>query len=117
MLTPHDARDIELVCERVIVINAGRIVLDEATEGLRRRFLARKLVTVRSVAPRLEVEMAGVTRRPSEPHTTVLEVDTARARVEAVVAAALSHGGIDDVSVEDPPMEEVVHEIYAALGG
>ncbi|HEY2048017.1 MAG TPA: ATP-binding cassette domain-containing protein [Caulobacteraceae bacterium] len=115
VLTSHDARDIELVCERVIVINAGRIVLDEATEGLRRRFLARKLVTVRSAAPVLEVEMAGVTRRPSEPHTTVLEVDTARARVEAVVAAALAHGGIDDVSVEDPPMEEVVHEIYAAL--
>jgi ABC-2 type transport system ATP-binding protein len=117
VLTSHDARDIELVCERVIVINAGRIVLDQATEGLRRRFLSRKLVTLRSAAPVLDVEMAGVTRRASEPHTTVLEVDTARARVEAVVAAALAHGGIDDVSVEDPPMEEVVHEIYAALGG
>jgi ABC-2 type transport system ATP-binding protein len=117
VLTSHDARDIELVCERVIVINAGRIVLDEATEGLRRRFLSRKLVTLRSAAPSLSVEMAGVTRRPSEPHTTILEIDTAVARVEAVVAAALAHGGIEDVSVEDPPMEEVVHEIYASLEG
>jgi ABC-2 type transport system ATP-binding protein len=117
VLTSHDARDIELVCERVIVINAGRIVLDEATEGLRRRFLSRKLVTLRSAAPSLTVEMAGVTRRASAPHTTILEIDTGVARVEAVVAAALALGGIEDVSVEDPPMEEVVHEIYSALGG
>jgi ABC-2 type transport system ATP-binding protein len=116
LLTSHDARDIELVCERVIVINAGRIVLDEATEGLRRRFLSRKLVTLRSTAPWLDLEMAGVTRRASEPHVTLLEIDTGVARVEAVVAAALALGGIEDVSVEDPPMEEVVHEIYAALG-
>ena len=115
LLTSHDARDIELVCERVIVINAGGIVLDEATAGLRRRFLSRKLVTLRSTAPTLQFEMKGVTRRPSEPHTTVLDVDTALARVEAVVSAALALGGIEDVSVEDPPMEEVVHEIYASL--
>jgi ABC-2 type transport system ATP-binding protein len=117
VLTSHDARDIELVCERVIVINAGRIVLDEATEGLRRRFFARKLVTLRSAAPTIVVDMPGVCSRASEPHTTILEIDTAVARVEAVVAAALAQGGIEDVSVEDPPMEEVVHVIYASLGG
>jgi ABC-2 type transport system ATP-binding protein len=114
LLTSHDTRDIELVCERVIVINAGRIVLDEPTDHLR-RYIARKLVTLQSTAPRLELEMPGVTRRPSEPHTTVLEIDTRAARVDAVIAAALALGGIEDVTVEDPPMEEVVHEIYAAL--
>ena len=48
VLTSHDTRDIELVCERVIVINSGRIVLDQPTDQLRRRFLARKLVTLQS---------------------------------------------------------------------
>jgi ABC-2 type transport system ATP-binding protein len=114
VLTSHDTRDIELVCERVIVINAGRIVLDEPTDQLRRR-IARKLVTLQSQAPRLDLDMPGVTRRPSEPHTTLLEIDTRQARVDAVIAAALALGGIEDVTVEDPPMEEVVHEIYAAL--
>jgi ABC-2 type transport system ATP-binding protein len=116
LLTSHDTRDIELVCERVIVINAGRIVLDQPTDQLRRRFIARKLVTLASQAPRLELDMPGVTRRPSEPHTTILEIDTRTTRVDAVISAALALGGIEDVTVEDPPMEEVVHEIYAALG-
>ena len=115
VLTSHDTRDIELVSERVIVINAGRIVLDQPTDQLRRRFIARKLVTLRSQSPTLALELPGVTRRASEPHTTVLEIDTRATRIEAVIAAALALGGIDDVTVEDPPMEEVIHEIYAAL--
>ncbi|HVM98715.1 MAG TPA: ATP-binding cassette domain-containing protein [Caulobacteraceae bacterium] len=115
VLTSHDTRDIELVCERVIVINAGKIVLDQPTDQLRRRFIARKLITLQSQAPVLALDLPGVTRRPSEPHTTILEIDTRETRIDAVIAAALALGGIEDVTVEDPPMEEVVHEIYAAL--
>jgi len=114
LLTSHDTRDIELVCERVIVINEGRIVVDQPVAELRRRFLDRKVVTIRSAAPEVAVDFPGVTRRVSEPHTTILEVDTARVRIEQVIAMALAHGGIDDVAIEDPPMEEVIHAIYAA---
>ena len=116
VLTSHDTRDIELVCERVIVINAGKLVLDQPTDQLRRRFIARKLITLQSQAPVLALDLPGVTRRPSEPHTTILEIDTRETRIDAVIAAALALGGIEDVTVEDPPMEEVVHEIYAAIG-
>ncbi len=114
LLTSHDTRDIELVCGRVIVINEGRIVIDQPTEQLRRRFLGRKLVTVQSAAPALTLALPGVSLRGAEPHRTVLEVDTAKVRLETAVAAVLAQGGVDDISVEDPPMEEVIREIYAA---
>jgi ABC-2 type transport system ATP-binding protein len=113
LLTSHDTRDIELVCERVIVINEGRIVVDQPVAELRRRFLSRKLITIQSTAPSVTVDLPGVTRRASELHTTILVVDTERARIEQVIATALAQGGIDDVAIEDPPMEEVIHEIYA----
>jgi ABC-2 type transport system ATP-binding protein len=114
LLTSHDTRDIELVCDRVIVINAGRIVVDQPTDQLRRRFLGRKLVTIRSIAPVIALDLRGVTRRSAEPHQTVFDVDTTRVRAEQVIAAALSVGGIEDITIEDPPMEEVIHEIYSA---
>jgi ABC-2 type transport system ATP-binding protein len=113
LLTSHDTRDIELVCERVIVINEGRIVVDQPVVELRRRFLGRKVITIQSAAPSVAVDVPGVTRRPSEAHTTILEVDTARVRIEQVIATALAQGGIEDIAIEDPPMEEVIHEIYA----
>jgi ABC-2 type transport system ATP-binding protein len=113
LLTSHDTRDIELVCERVIVVNAGRIAVDQSVPELRRRFLGRKVVTIQSAAPLVAVDLPGVTRRASAAHTTILLVDTAKTRIEQVIAAALAQGGIDDIAIEDPPMEEVIHEIYA----
>jgi ABC-2 type transport system ATP-binding protein len=114
LLTSHDTRDIELVCDRVIVINAGRIVVDQPTNELRRRFLGRKLVTIRSVAPAIALELPGVTRRSVEPHQTSFEVDTARLPVQQAVEAALAIGGIEDITIEDPPLEEVIRDIYAS---
>ncbi|MBL6852831.1 MAG: ATP-binding cassette domain-containing protein [Alphaproteobacteria bacterium] len=114
VLTSHDTRDIELVCDRVIVINEGRIVVDQPTDQLRRQFLGHRLVTLRSAAPEIALDLPGVTRRTSEPHLSVFEVDTRATRVDAVVEAALAKGGIEDITIEDPPMEEVVRAIYDA---
>jgi ABC-2 type transport system ATP-binding protein len=113
VLTSHDTRDIELVCDRVIVINQGRIVVDQPTDQLRRRFLSHKLITLRAPLRRVELDIPGVTRRPSEAHLAVFEIDTAVARVEAVIMTALEGGGIEDITIEDPPMEEVIRAIYA----
>jgi ABC-2 type transport system ATP-binding protein len=115
LLTSHDTRDIELVCDRVIVVNRGRIVVDQPTGELRKRFLGRKIVTFQSAGQGVSLDLPGVTRRDSEAHATVLEVDTRVTRVEQVIAAALAAGGIEDVTIEDPPMEEVIHDIYAAV--
>ncbi|HJW39600.1 MAG TPA: hypothetical protein VJ476_00055, partial [Rhizomicrobium sp.] len=112
--TSHDTRDIELVCDRVIVINEGRIVVDQPTDQLRRQFLGHRLVTLRSAAPTIALDFPGVMRRTSEPHLSVFEVDTRVTRVDAVVQAALAIGGIEDITIEDPPMEEVVRAIYDA---
>ncbi len=112
-LTSHDTRDIELVCERVIVIGVGRIVVDQPTDQLRRRFLGRKVVTLQSASAEVCLDLPGVSRRSAAAHNTVLEVDTRVTRVEQVIAAALAQGGIEDVTIEDPPMEEVIHDIYS----
>jgi ABC-2 type transport system ATP-binding protein len=114
LLTSHDTRDIELVSDRVIVINAGRIVVDQPTSELRRRFLGRKLVTIRSVAMAIALDLPGVTMRSAEPHETLFDVDTGKLHVERLIEAALAVGGIEDITIEDPPMEEVIHEIYAS---
>ena len=114
LLTSHDTRDIELVCDRVIVINAGRIVVDQSTSELRRRFLGRKLVTIRSLAPTITLDLPGVSRRLAEPHQTSFEVDTSTLDVTRLIEAALAIGGIEDITIEDPPMEEVIRDIYAS---
>jgi ABC-2 type transport system ATP-binding protein len=114
LLTSHDTGDMERVCDRVIVINHGKLLLDEPVASLRQNYIKRKRVTLLTAEPDVAIEMEGVERVEHAPHRTVLEVDTTKAPVEAVVAAALAASRLRDLTVEDPPMEEIVKAIYAA---
>ena len=114
LLTSHDAGDIERLCKRVIVINHGTIVLNDRVSTLKRRYLRRKVIGLR-------LSDADVTL-PAIEHTTLLsrsrfgaklEVDTDRVAVPAVMAT-LGRLPIADITIEDPPMEEIIAEIYAA---
>ncbi len=62
--------------------------------------------------PELVVDLPGVRRLPSAPHRTELEVDLAQVGVDRVVAAIVAGARVLDLSVEDPPMEEIVTAIY-----
>ena len=113
-LASHDTGDMERVCDRVLVIHRGRLLFDERVAALRRTYIKRKIVTLSTAEPTVEIALAGVTVKERAPHRTVLEVDTQTTPIEAVVQAALSASRLDDLSVEDPPMEEIVKAIYAA---
>ena len=91
-----------------------RVVVDQPTDQLRRRFLGRKVVTLLSSGPQVVLDLPGVTRRATDAHAVVLDVDTRLVRVEQVITAALAQGGVEDITIEDPPMEEVIHDIYAS---
>ncbi|MBV9248163.1 MAG: ATP-binding cassette domain-containing protein [Acetobacteraceae bacterium] len=116
ILTSHDTRDIELVCDRVIVINGGRIVVDQPMAELRRRYLRHKLVPIRSAGASVALDLPGVTQRVNEAHRALFEFDTSLISAERVIEAALNAGEIEDITIEDPPMEEIIREIYA-IGG
>ena len=111
-LTSHDAGDIEHVARRVIVINHGRIVLDDAVSSVRRRYLGAKILDVRFAESPVAFELTGVRELRREGYTLKLEVDTTRTSIEAVMVAVLRAGSVADISIEDPPLEEIIAHIY-----
>ncbi len=113
LLTSHDTGDMEGVCERVLVIHRGRLLLDRPIEALRRSFIPKKRISVVTEEAELHLDLPGVRRLPSAPHRTELEVDLAQVGVDRVVAAIVAGARVLDLSVEDPPMEEIVTAIYA----
>jgi ABC-2 type transport system ATP-binding protein len=112
LLTSHDTADMERVCERVVVIHGGRIILDDRVDALRRRFLRRKLITLRTAEAAFELVLPGVRVLRSKPHCLEIELDVDVTPIEAVVQAASKTARLRDLTVEDPPMDEVVAEIY-----
>ncbi|MFL5802115.1 MAG: ATP-binding cassette domain-containing protein [Roseiflexaceae bacterium] len=113
-LTSHDAGDIEGVARRVIVINHGRVVLDDKVSAMRRRYLGSKVLSVKFHAPHTGVDLPGITTLKANEYALKLEVDTRITPIEAVITEVLRAGPVADIAIEDPPLEQVIAHIYTA---
>jgi ABC-2 type transport system ATP-binding protein len=111
-LTSHDAGDIEHVSKRVIVINHGQIVLDDKVSAMRRAYIGSKILEVKFGTPPANLEMHGVKILKRTEYALKLEVDTRIAPIESVMTAVLKLAPVADISIEDPPLEEVIAHIY-----
>ena len=102
LLTSHYMRDVEALCDRVLVITNGTLVYDGPLSGITDHVWPVQTgpAPVRRRDPRRTSNaMAKWTRR--EGPTVDLKVD--RAKVAEVLAAILDLHVVDDVSVTDPP--------------
>ncbi len=141
LLTSHDAGDVEQVCRRAIVINHGEIILDAPVATLKRDYLKAKTVDLLLGEPaqsllktdtvtgmqRLSVQSIGSIHEELQGTTGVsiikakgyelrLEIDTARSPLEPVIAAIMQQCHIQDMTIIDPPMEEIIAAIYSEKG-
>jgi ABC-2 type transport system ATP-binding protein len=112
LLTSHDTGDIERICDRTIIIDRGRLLMDLPLERLRRDFLKRRTVTIVTEQERPALDLPGTTVTAAEPHRLTLAVDTAVASVEQAVSAALASLTVRDLIIENPPLEDIIHAIY-----
>lgn len=113
LLTSHDAGDIERVCDRVILVDHGRIVLDTTVDRLRREHLREKRVHAVIEERDVVLDLPGVRRRPSGPHEVSLAVDPDGTPVDRVILALLQAARVKDVTVSDPGLEEVLASLHA----
>jgi ABC-2 type transport system ATP-binding protein len=113
LLTSHDAGDIEHLCKRVIVINHGTAMFDDRVSTLRRRYLRRKVIDLR-LREELNAlpDLPGVTVVKARGFGVKLEVDTEHHPIEQVVATLVGALPIADITIEDPPMEEIIAAMY-----
>ncbi len=112
-LTSHDAGDIESLCERVVVINHGQVIFDDAVKVLKRRYLRRKVIEVRFAEPTNgHLDVAGADVVKLGRYGAKLELDTTARSIEAVIQDLMAGHSIVDINVMDPPMEEIIRAIY-----
>jgi ABC-2 type transport system ATP-binding protein len=113
LLTSHDAGDLEALCRRVIIINHGQIVYEDKVSNLKRKFLTSKLVEVRyaeEVPPNFSLD--GVDILKVGHYGVKLRFDTRQTSVEKVLSHLTGAGSVVDITISDPPLEEVIAKIY-----
>ena len=113
VLTSHDTGDIEQVCDRVVIIHRGRILLDAPVGELKRRHLRTRRITLVTAAELLDLHgLSGVRLVSSEPHRTTVEIDSGGAALGALVDIVSRQTTLRDLVIDDPPMDDVIRSIY-----
>ncbi len=112
LLTSHYMKDVAALCRRVVIIAGGRIMYDGSLSGIIDRFSSHKIITLQWA----EDHAPGDLSRYGE----ALECEAPKARlrvrrdvVPEVLAAILAEHPVEDVSVEDLPLEQVIAEMFS----
>jgi ABC-2 type transport system ATP-binding protein len=112
LLTSHYMKDVAALCRRVVVINHGQIVYDGSLSGIIDRFSSHKILTLQFESGQLPSDLSryGEVIELAEPRVK-LRVD--REQIAQVLSTVLANHTLEDVSVEDPPLEEVIAQVFA----
>ncbi|MGI9472075.1 MAG: ABC transporter ATP-binding protein [Rubripirellula sp.] len=110
LLTSHYMKDVAALCKRVVIIAGGRIEYDGSLAGVIDKFSGHKVVTLQFAEGHQPVlSHLGDVLEETWPKVR-MRVD--RADVPRVLAEVLRNNPIEDVSVEDVPLEEVIAELF-----
>lgn len=112
LLTSHDTDDIEKVCDRVIIIDHGKILLDDSLTNLKTRYIRKKVLTIATEEESIRWEKPGTTLLEQSPHNTKIEIDLTKLAVEQVVAELLKEYTVKDLSIEGPRLETIIQNLY-----
>jgi ABC-2 type transport system ATP-binding protein len=95
LLTSHYMADVEALCKRVIVIHHGRILFDGRLDALAARFATTKTI---------EAVLADGER---------MTLRVPKAETSQATAKLLAEHDVTDLTVEDPPIEDVIEQVFA----
>jgi ABC-2 type transport system ATP-binding protein len=110
LLTSHYMADVEALCKRVIVIHHGRILFDGALASLANEFAAYKTIGVLLENGDAELDAYGevISRDGDRAVLRVPKAETSR-----VAARLLSEHEVLDLTIEEPPIEDVIELVFA----
>ena len=121
ILTTHDLADIELLCERIVMIDKGKKVFDGALSDLKHNFGDTRTLEF-ELQNQNDAALLDYRRRfglseealSCESDNAVVKVrfDTAAVSVEDVISYTLSTVHVKDLSIKDVEIEEIIKQLY-----
>jgi ABC-2 type transport system ATP-binding protein len=110
LLTSHYMADVQALCKRVIVIHHGQILYDGALTGLADQFAAHKTIGVALEDGKVDLSRYGeVIHRDGDWIT----LRVPKSETSLVAARLLAEQSVLDLTIEEPPIEDVIELVFA----
>lgn len=110
LLTSHYMADVEALCKRVIVIHHGKLLFDGALEQLVQRFSPHKTIAVQLLNGVTDLTSYG---EVVEQEGALVKLRVPKSETATVTGQLLANLAIADLTVEDPPIDEVIEQVFA----
>lgn len=110
LLTSHYMRDVEALCSRVLVIAHGRLVHDGPLAGIIEKFGRHKQVRLQFLGETVPADLGQFGEYTETGPVAELKLE--REKVAGVLAAILDRYTIIDMSVQDPPLDQVIARVF-----
>ena len=112
ILTTHDLNDVEKVCQRLIIIDSGKIIYDGGIDALKNRYGKTRMLIVDLAQAYSDIQLDGVdlTRRDGNRIWLAFDRDTISA--SEIIAQLTARYEIQDLTISEPEIEEIVRRIY-----
>ncbi len=110
-LTSHDAGDIEQLCKRAIIINYGEVVLNESIKRLKYDYLNKKEIHIK-YNQAVNIENVSLNVIKNKGDALKVQVDTSKQDIEEVLTMLIKCGKVNDITISEPPLEEIISHIY-----
>lgn len=114
-LTSHDIGDIEKLCKRIVIVNAGQIVLDDSMDHLKYHYLNKKVVEMKLQEKTPLPSVQGITVLKENGYRLKLEVDTAKIKINEALRY-IDTEQVEDINISNIPLENIIMEIYKSEG-
>ena len=111
LFTSHDVGDIEEVCKRVIIINDGKIVLDDSMRNLKYHYLNKKIVEVNLKKDIKIPKSDGITVLEAKDTLYKIEVDMNKKTMDDLLGLFKAED-LQDISISSTPLEDIIKDIY-----
>jgi ABC-2 type transport system ATP-binding protein len=114
LLTSHYMKDIAALCQRVVIMTDGEIKYDDSLSGIVDQFSSHKIVTIllNDGAQAEKLRNYGEVLSVEEPRVR-LRID--RERISATLSAILDRFLVEDIAVEDPPLEDAIAAFFTQV--
>lgn len=114
LLTTHDLGDIEELCERVMIIDEGRIIYDGPIRAIRDRFGKYRQITfdtTQHTSPSV-ILPKGAEILAAEECKLIIRFDRTRVSASQVAASIMKQVEVSDFSLSEPSLSSIVKQIY-----
>lgn len=111
-LTSHDVADIERVCDRILLINKGKIVIDDSVKNVKSRYMYHKRIAVKSDTSITWKNHSAITLINHAKQLYKFEVDLNKISAQDAINAIAAQICFSDITIEDLPLEDIIKGIY-----